>query len=114
MGVPTAMRILFIIVGFLGLLLVGIGWFEYQAASEESTAISELEQALMPSYRVINGHKVGMMYNVLWGPDNTQELEKSSSMIVSIGVVLFVIGVTGFIKSGKKTPTCASPDAKLI
>lgn len=103
------MRILFIIVDVLGLVLTGLGAYEFHAASENDSIISEIEQQLMPPYQVIDGHKVSMMYNVLWPSDFDAELKTSSLAVVSAGVVLFVIGVIGITKSGKMaTPEAAS------
>jgi len=51
------MRILFIIVSLLGLMLAGLGTYEFHAASEDDSLVSQLQYELMHPNIVVNGHK---------------------------------------------------------
>jgi hypothetical protein len=92
------MRTLFIIVALLGVLLMGLGGYEFRAVNEENIKITTFAET---QYKSIYGHKEPAIYKLVWTSDNTSELEILSMTVASAGAVLAGIGFIGAIKSTK-------------
>ena|SRR5215469_8538793 len=92
------MRTLFTIVACLGLLLTGLGAYEFRAVNEENTRISAFGQT---QYQAVYGHNVSSTYKLIWTSDNTVKLETISMVIVFAGAVLAGIGLIAAAKFSK-------------
>ena len=92
---------------FLGLLLTGLGAYEFQAINEESTRIATFGQT---QYESVYGQKATSAYRLIWTSDHTVELETISMVIVFAGCILAGIGLIGAVKSSKNVTFPVTPE----